>query len=111
VSNHYSEIAVVVIAGVADIKLAVRFLSNGACDNVTKPFNLLELKSTIDNSAPLQAPGRAPAVSISPGTKGLRPDCRAKKGPGTISSAYSHTLGNRIILSGNTSCCFRQMTM
>ena len=50
VSNHYPEIAVMMITGVSDINLAVRALSNGAYDYVTKPFNLLDLKSKIDNA-------------------------------------------------------------
>ncbi|MCI0624073.1 MAG: response regulator [Acidobacteria bacterium] len=47
VATHYPEIAVIMITGVSDVKSAVHALSSGAYDYVTKPFNVLELKSKL----------------------------------------------------------------
>jgi len=47
VATQYTEIAVIMITGVTDLKSAIVALSSGAYDYVTKPFNVLELTSKI----------------------------------------------------------------
>ena len=93
VSNHYPEIAVMMITGVSDINLAVRALSNGAYDYVTKPFNLLELKSKIDNALHrrrLVCENRQYQFHLERRVEDQTAELR--KVLGTISHAYSHTL-------------------
>ena len=93
VSNHYPEIAVMMITGVSDINLAVRALSNGAYDYVTKPFDLLDLKSKIDNALHrrrLVCENRQYQSHLEERVEAQTAELRNVLG--TISHAYSHTL-------------------
>src|SRR5207244_855098 len=50
VSINHPEVAVIMITGVDNVQSAVRALSSGAYDYVTKPFDVLKLKDKIDTA-------------------------------------------------------------
>ncbi len=50
VKKHSPDTAVIMITGVMDISAAVDSLRSGACDFITKPFDLLSLRRAVDGA-------------------------------------------------------------
>lgn len=93
VATHYPEVAVIMITGVADLKSAVHALSNGAYDYVTKPFDVLELKSKIHKALErrqLVFENRQYQLHLERTVEEQTAELR--NALGRIRSAYSHTL-------------------
>lgn len=51
IKAYNSDIDVIMVSGVADTETAIDSIRKGACDYVTKPFNLMEVLFTIDRIA------------------------------------------------------------
>lgn len=53
-SRSHADVAVMMITGVADLQLAVRTMKDGACDYITKPFELDQVLERVERALSLR---------------------------------------------------------
>jgi len=50
IREHDPDISVIMITGVRDLTTAVDLLKMGACDYITKPFDVLSIRRSVNNA-------------------------------------------------------------